>query len=167
MKKYLVLFVVIFAMPLFAQFKNSAFPRKSIDEGMLAKNSSDYLFGLINPNNFQMHQSYSMSYSTFGSQGVALGVYTNSMRYKFNKNLNVQLDASIIHSPYNTFGKNFSNNINGFYISRAAINWKPWKNVSISVQYRNLPGSFYSGYYGGNGYGLYNGLLGDSPFIGR
>jgi hypothetical protein len=60
-----------------------------------------------------------------------------------------------VNSPYSTLGKNFQNNINGIYLSRAAINYKPFKDVSISLQYRNLPGVY-------NPY-LYNGL---SPMAG-
>ncbi len=166
MKKYLIILLTFCSFPLFAQYKNPAFPQENVKDGILSKNSSN-LFGFIDPNNFEMHQSYSMSYSSFGSQGMALGVYTNRMMYKFNNKLNVQLDASIINSPYNTFGKNFSNSINGFYISRAAVNWKPLKDVSISLQYRNLPGGFYSDYYGGYGSGLYNSILGEGQFFGR
>jgi hypothetical protein len=78
-----------------------------------------------------------------GGLGMALGVYTNSMSYKFSDNLNVQTDISIVNSPYNNFSKNFQNNINGIYLSRAALNYKPFKDMSISIQYRNLPASLY------------------------
>ncbi len=108
-----------------------------------------------------MHQSYNLSYSSFSNQGLALGVYTNSMTYKFSNNLNIQLDASFMHSPYNTFGKEYQNSFNGFFISHAALNYKPWKDVSISVQYRNVPNSYYSPYF--NGY-YYGGGMFDNSF---
>ena len=164
MKKLLLFILLGFSVSAFAQFKGSGFPTENVKDGIISHQTNSSLFGFINPNNFSMKQSYSMSYSTFGGQGMALGVYTNSMMYKFNKNLNVQLDASFIHSPYNTLGSDFQKNINGFYISRAAVNYRPWKDVYISLQYRNVPASYYSGYYGGYS-GYNNGFFGGDPFI--
>jgi hypothetical protein len=60
-------------------------------------------------------------------------------------NLNVQLDVSVVHSPYSTLGETFQKNITGIYISNAAINYRPWKDFSIHLQYRNMPYSY--GYY--------------------
>lgn len=89
---------------------------------------------------------------------MALGVYTNSMAYKLASNLNIQLDASLVHTPYSSMSKQFQNNINGIYISNAQLNYEPWKDVRVVVQYRNLPYSYYNG-YDGFGYGLFNGGL--------
>jgi len=102
---------------------------------------------------------YSLSYSSFGSNGVALGVYTNSMQYQFSDKLNVQLDASLVHSPYSTLGKNFQNNINGIYIDRAQLNYAPWDNVNVVLQYRQLPYNYYSGfgYYDSSPFSLFKG----------
>jgi hypothetical protein len=87
-----------------------------------------------------------MSYSSFGSHGLALGVYTNSMFYNINENLNLQADVSLVHSPYSSFGQDFQNNINGLYLSRAAINYSPWKDFHINIQYRNIPSPYFQGY---------------------
>jgi hypothetical protein len=86
-----------------------------------------------------MTHSLNMTYSTFAGRGIALGIYTNSMMFRFSDNLNIQLDASIVNSPYSTFGKDFQNNINGLHLSRAAINYRPWKDVFISLQYNSYP----------------------------
>ena len=93
-----------------------------------------------------MRHSIRMSYSSFAGQGVALGMYTNSMFYRLMTNLNVQMDISIVHSPYSTLGETFQKNISGIYISNAAINYRPWKDVSIHLQYRSMPYG-YGGYY--------------------
>jgi hypothetical protein len=145
MKKLGILFfVIIFISAVDAQFKDSGFHDSDIKNAMVDNYSTSSFLGFLNPNNFQMHQTYDLSYSAFGGQGLALGVLTNSMLYKFTNNLSGQLDISLVHSPYSTLGKDFQNNLNGIYISRASINYQPWKNMSISVQYRNLP---YSSYY--------------------
>lgn len=159
MKKMMMLFIVILTMTGFAQFKDTEAQLPDIKSGILAQPSTS-LFSFINPQNFHMQQSVGMSYSTFGGQGMAMGVYTNSMSYKFTESLNIELDASVINTPYSTLGKQFNNSLSGFYISNAAINYQPWKDVYISVQYRNLPYSMYSPFsYSGNyRYGLFNGF---------
>ena len=72
-------------------------------------------------------------------------------------NLNVQLDVSVVHSPYSTLGDTFQKNLSGIYISNAAVNYRPWKDFSVHLQYRNIP----------YGYGYYNPYFNYySPFIG-
>jgi hypothetical protein len=153
MKKMIILFIVALTMTGFAQFKDTEAQLPDIKDGILAHSSaSTSLFSFINPQNFHMQQSVGMSYSTFGGQGMAMGIYTNSMSYSFTSNLNIQLDASVINTPYSTLGKQFNNSLSGFYISNAAINYQPWKDVYISVQYSHLPYSMmYSPFsYSGN-----------------
>jgi hypothetical protein len=150
MKKIVLAIVIGLTLTGFAQFKDSGLENPDIKDGIVDHSGGGNLFGFLNSDNFQMKHSYDMSYSSFGGEGFALGVYTNSMFFKINPDLNVQTDISVVNSPYSTLGKNFQNNINGIYFSRAEINYKPFKDVSISLQYRNLPGAF-------NPY-MYNGL---------
>lgn len=148
--KNLILLIIFFAsVTLFAQFKDNGLNEPSVKEGVVNHSSGDS-FGFLNANNFQMHHSFNLSYSTIGGYGTSLGVYTNSMFYKLMSNMNVQMDISLVYSPYSSFGKNFQNDLNGIYISRAAVNYYPTKNMEISVQYRNMPYNYgYFGYYGG------------------
>jgi len=161
MKKILVIFVLIFAGTAFSQFKEPAFPTARIDDGIINHDTGS-LFGFLHSDNFSMKQSFSMSYSSFGNQGLAMGVYTNSMAFKLSNRLNVQADVSVVNSPYSSFGKNFQKNLNGIYLSKAAINYKPWDDVYVSFQYRQLPNSYYSPYgYGYYGSSFYNGFNND------
>jgi hypothetical protein len=146
MKKMLFIFSFL-AVTAFGQYRDTGFPTSTVKDGII-NNSGFSLFGL-NSNNFNMNHSYSLSYSSFGSNGLALGVYTNSMVYQFNKDLNVQADVSVVHSPYSSFGQEFQNSLTGIYLSRAAINYRPWENFQINVQYRSLPNYYYPGSYGG------------------
>lgn len=158
MKKFLVLLGILSSLS-FAQFKDSGFPTETPKDGIYNK-SSNFLFDFLNSENFSMKHSFSMSYSAFAGEGIALGVYTNSMMYKFSDNLNVQLDASIVNSPYSTFGKDFQNSLNGLYISRAAVNYKPWNDVYITLQYRSMPYLFNNPYNGYRNY-YYNPFYND------
>jgi hypothetical protein len=96
-----------------------------------------------------MRHAISFSYATAGGEGLSLGTYTNSMMYQFTDNLDAQADLSISYSPYNTFSKfgNARNDLSSIYLSRAQVNYRPWENVTLMLQYRQMP------YYGLNRYG--------------
>ncbi|MGE5497255.1 MAG: hypothetical protein ACM3Q2_04260, partial [Syntrophothermus sp.] len=152
MKKILLLFVIC-STALFGQFRDQAENRGSVRDGLINSNTSSTVLGFINPNNFQMHHSYNLSYSAFGGNGLAMGVYTNSMVYKFNDKLNIQVDASLVHTPYSTFGRSFTDQINGLYLSKAELNYKPSDNFMINVQYNHNPFGYYGYPYGYGGWG--------------
>lgn len=148
MKKYLLLFFIISNL-VFTQFKEELNKPVNIRNGIVSNNTSSFLLGFLNSPDFRMNHSFSLSYSAFGNNGIALGVYTNSMAYKFSDKLNVEVDASIINSPYSSFGNNFTDQINGIYLSRAEINYKPTSNLFLSIQFRNAPYGYYSRDYFG------------------
>lgn len=159
MKKYLLVFAIVITSLTNAQFKDPVFPTETPKDG-ITDNSSNLVLGFINPNNFSMHHSIGMSFSSFAGQGISLASYTNSMMYKFSDKMNVQLDASIVTSPYSSLGKDFQNSLQGIYISRAAFNYRPSDNLFITIQYQNYPNYFYSPYsrYGNFGNSFYGGF---------
>ncbi len=138
-----------------AQFKTKMNDEPSVSQSLIRSDDSGLLFGWFDPGKLKMSQSYSLSYQTFGQNGLALGVYTNSLSYQVSDPLSVQMDVSVMHSPYSTLGGNFSKSLSGIYLSRAEINYRPSDNTLFQVQFRQLPASMY---YGGYGYG--------SPFWG-
>lgn len=103
--KKILLILLFFATFTYSQFKEQPVKPENIKSVMVNSYPSNFLLGFINPNNLQMNHSFSMSYSSFGSQGVSLGVYTNSISYAFNKELNLEVDASFVNSPYSSFGE--------------------------------------------------------------
>jgi hypothetical protein len=142
----LALAVVLVAGSAFGQFKSQVEEQARVNDAMIHESSS-FLFGWFNPDRFHMNHSLSFSYQSFNGQGISLGTYTNSMRYDIADNFNAQADVSLSYSPYNSipaFGKNDFSNI---YLSRAELNYRPWENTMISVQYRNSPYGFYDPYY--------------------
>jgi len=161
MKKILLVMLVAASMNCFSQFKDKNIFKPSVQEGMINANAPALILGFFNPDNFSMSHSYSMSYTASGKNGLALGVYTNTMRYKFADNFNMQVDASLVHSPYSSFGKNYQDQISGIYLSSAQLNYQPWKDVNISVQYRSVPGGLYNDFYSYDrfGGGLYENFL--------
>jgi hypothetical protein len=159
MKKLFIIFLV-FTVIARAQYRDELNRSVDVKSGILNNSSSGSLLSFINPDNFSMNHSFEMSYSAFGGGGMALGVYTNSMSFKFNDQLKLETDLSLVNSPYNSFGKDFSKNINGVYLSRAQLTYKPLDNMSIMVQYRQLPGGYYSPF----GYTGYSSFFRDNFF---
>ena len=146
----IILFLILNAAAI-GQFRNDGSQTPSVKEGIVT-DDQNFLFGFLNSDNFFMRHSFNVSYSAFAGQGVSLTSYTNSMFYRLMPNLNVQLDLSVVHSPYSTLGDKFKKNISGIYISNAAVNYSPWKDFSVHLQYRNMPYGYgyfnpYYGYY--------------------
>jgi hypothetical protein len=135
-----------------AQFKTSIEPRSTVAESILKSDDGGFLFGLFNPNNFSMHHSFSLSYQTFGGQGLSMGMYTNSMAYKFSDDLDVNADISLMASPYNTLGKQYQSSLSGLFLNRAQLNYRPWKNALFQIQFQQVPATYMmgSGFLGGN-----------------
>ncbi|MGD8782068.1 MAG: hypothetical protein PVH88_24280 [Ignavibacteria bacterium] len=150
----LVITFILLSTFSFGQFRSDSERKVDIKSGITNYEPSSLLLGFINPENFDMKHSVSLSYGSFGSEGMALSVYTNSMSYKFTDNLNVQLDASLVNTPYNTFGDALTNSINGLHITRAQLNYQPADNLRIMLQYRGGPGTYYSPFscYGVGGF---------------
>ncbi|MEI7812986.1 MAG: hypothetical protein WCJ01_11285 [Ignavibacteria bacterium] len=156
MKKILFILIIV-SSAVFGQFREQLNNQPGVHDGMISNNTPSMVLGFINPNNFQMHHSYSLSYSAFGGNGLAVGIYTNSMLYKFNNELNLQVDASLVHTPYSSFGKGTMDNINGIYVSRAELNYRPGKDFLINIQYNRLPYNYYPP-NGSVGYGYTGGF---------
>lgn len=126
-----------------AQFRQRPGNEPSAAGSFVHPPSSDAWLGLINPENFTMQHSYSMSYSAFGAQGVALGRYTNTMDYKFSDKLDARAAVSFQHSPYSTFDKGMQKSLTGIFLDRAEINYRPTENTLLRVSFRQMPN-----YYG-------------------
>ncbi|MEO6941192.1 MAG: hypothetical protein ABI444_13840 [Candidatus Kapaibacterium sp.] len=115
-------------------------------------NGNGFLGMLLDPTRWSMHQSYTFSYSTSGSNSVGLGVFTNAISFKASDNMFFTADVSAVYSPFNTFGSQFSKEINGVYLSDARMDWRLGESTFLTIQYIGGPGA-------NSDYGFYN-----SPF---
>lgn len=156
MKNLYLLLVLMFILNINAQFKEELNKPVDIRSGVTNNQPSQFFLNFLDMSKFEMHHSFSLSYSAMGSQGLSLGVYTNSMSYKFNDKLNLKVDASLVNSPYNTLGDEFTNKLNGLYISKAELNFNPTEDMHLTIQYFHPPNGLGS-YYG---YGYRN-----NPFL--
>jgi hypothetical protein len=140
------LVVIVVHTSVFAQFKSQTEGKPSVAESMIRSEGSS-LLGFFNPENFTMHHGYSFSTMLMGGKTIGIGMYTNSMLYRISDPLNVRLDVSFMHSPFNSLGKDFQGDLNKLFINRAEVNYKPFDNMIIQLQYRQVPFSSYGNYY--------------------
>lgn len=138
--------LVLVAVSVQAQFKSQVEQEGRVSEGLMNQSAPQLLLGWFNPEKFHMRHSFDLSYMTLGSRSLSLGTYTNSMTYEFAENLVARSDLSLSYSPYNNLptlnGK--KNDLSSIYLSRAQLDYKPWDNVLVQLQYRSLPfGSYY------------------------
>ncbi|CUS92261.1 hypothetical protein [Candidatus Kryptobacter tengchongensis] len=140
----LVMFAVITAFAS-AQFKEQVESKPDVYQSIIQGGQRSY-FGFFNPANLFMRHTFSVSYLSIGGKGIMINSYTNSIFYRFSDNLNLQADISFVNSPFGSLGRGLSNSINGIYINRVELNYRPLNNLLINIQYRQIP-FFYQPYY--------------------
>ena len=146
MKTLCVLMVGIVALmtPAGAQFKSQVENQPSASQSLVHPTNMNSLLGILNPDNFTMHHSLSMSYMSYGGGGISLASYTNSMFYKIADPLNVRLDVTLQGSPFGSYGNLQQSQLSNLFVSRAQLNYRPMENMFIRVEYGRLP---YNDYY--------------------
>jgi hypothetical protein len=157
---FLLLFVICSAGTASGQFRGEEPRRPSVSEGMYESGQGNMLFGIFNPDNFDMQHSLSFSYGMFGEQGMGVSMYTNSLRYRISEPLSVRADISMMFAPFGSASSMFKNDISGIFLRRASVDYQAGENMRISLQYRNDP--YYNPYYGS--YGRY-GSMGSGLFF--
>jgi len=122
----------------YAQYKDIPFETK------VKLKSNNLIFGFINPKNFSLNHSFNLSYQTYGNSSYSIASYTGTLSYKILDNLNVSADVTMQYSPFANIGtsnavlnKDFQNSLNGVYLSRVSLNYKPMKNMFINFEYVN------------------------------
>jgi hypothetical protein len=141
-----VVLIVFGALQAEAQLKSQLEQEPPVSDAITRQPEPALFFGWFDPSKFSMQHSLSMSYQTMGGQGMSLGMYTNSMMYQLSNNLNARADVSLMYSPYNSLSTSGSkrNDLSSIFLSRAELNYRPWENVLLRVEYRRIPwGSSY------------------------
>lgn len=143
--------VLVLASASRGQFKSQVEQSNHVSSGLMTPSTGSLFLGWFDPEKFHMSHSFDLSYQTGGGQAFSLGTYTNRMRYDFAENLTAGADISLSYSPYNTLPavNGRKNDLSSIYLSRAHLDYRPWDNVLVQVQYRTLPYGlyYYSPYY--------------------
>lgn len=140
-----------------AQFKGQRAEGNTNVSEAVKRSSDGLMFGWLDLSRLSMRHSYSLSYSSFGGQGLSVGMYTNSLFYKFSDPLDVRFDVSLMHSPFGSFSK--SADFGGIYLTRAELNYRPSDNTWFRLQFRQLPSMYWMG--SGLTAGFYDGFRSD------
>jgi hypothetical protein len=148
----LILVIACTALPANAQFKSQAGPETRTSGGVVDQSVPSTLFGWFDASKFSMHHTMSFSVMSIGGQAMTLGTYTNTMVYQFADNFDARADLSMSYSPgtsFMSFNGKTGNNFSGVYLSNAQLDYRPWDNFKVQLQYRQLPyGSYYSPFGG-------------------
>jgi hypothetical protein len=139
--------LLIFNSIAVCQFRSQPEARSSAGESLLRPDDGGLLFGWFDPSRLTIHNSYSLSYTTSGGKGYSLGELTSNIAYQISNPLSVQFDVSLMHSPFNNLGGNFANDVSGIYLTRAALNYQPSKNMLLQIQYQQLPAMYWLNNY--------------------
>ena len=130
------------------------------------KNSNGLILGFINPKNFSIQHSFNMSYGSFGNEQVSLASYTATMTYIIRDNMKLSADVTMQYSPFASISglsasgnRDFQNSFNGINLSRVSFDYKPVKNMFISINYFNNKNNNYN-------YWLYNNSLFNNRYFG-
>jgi hypothetical protein len=139
--------ILLCTMSTFGQFKSQAEQQPSASQSLVHPTTSISSFlGLLNPENFMMRHNFSFSYLSTGGTGLSLASYTNSMFYRISDPLNVRFDITLQGSPFGQYTSANQNDLSRLYLSRAELNYRPWENFSIKMQYNQLPVGYYGSY---------------------
>ena len=150
--KMLSVLLVLAVSLTFGQFKPKSTEQPKVADSFIQPPSATAWFSFFDANNFQMHHSYSASFSTGGGMSLALQRYTNTMTYQFSKQFDARVDLSLQNSPYSSLDYRLQNQFSKAFVSRAELNYRPTDDMVIRLQYRQVPYSLYG--YGYGGYGL-------------
>ena len=145
--RIILIFLVVLTLAInaSAQFKSQENQQTSVAQSLVHPPTSINSFlGFLNPDNFLMRHNFAFSYLSSGGTGMSLASYTNSMFYKISDPLNVRFDLTLQGSPFGQYGAASRNDLSRLYLSRAELNYHPWENVFVKLQYRQIP----FGYYG-------------------
>ncbi len=135
-----VIALLCVSVPLSAQLKTQAQEDMSASRSLIHPSAGiTSFFGLLNAENFRMHHSVGMSFITSGGQGLSIADYTNSMFYKIADPLDVRMDVTLQGSPFGQYGNVAQSSLNGIFLSRAELNYRPSHDFMISLQYQRNP----------------------------
>ena len=128
----------------FAQFKEIPYETKT------KLKSNNLIFGFINPQKFSLTHSVNISYVTSGDASASITSYNGTLSYEILKNLKLSADVTMQYSPYASLGssnplinRDFQNSLNGVYLSRVTLDYRPFKNVFININYINNRNNYF------------------------
>ncbi len=111
--------------------------------------------GLLDASRISMNHQMGMGYSSAGGNGYTQGYYMNTIRYRFDAPVDLQLRLGVANNPfkqaYSGPGQGPLNGLlnNAEFFGGADLSWRPADNVLFRISVDRLaPGMYRSPHYG-------------------
>ena len=112
----------------------------------LVQKPEGFLNNLIDPEKFEMSHSYSLSYLSSWNRNTNVGLYLNTMTYRFSDPLVMQLRIGYMHQPFGGTNTGLASREGSVFLQGAHLLYRPMKNMMISIDYESYPSMLFSPY---------------------
>ena len=150
MKTLVVLIsVMVLALSAMAQRSDIATLRETAAKNPVGLKAGNSLFSLIDLSKIRWSNSYTMSYFSGGNFSGSMGLLHTSMFYPISSKLNLMLDLGVAHGisgDLNRPDKNVS------LLPSFQLDYRPSKNMSMSIGFQSYNGLMSPYGYRGAGY---------------
>ncbi|MFQ6092817.1 MAG: hypothetical protein ACE5OR_09070 [bacterium] len=146
-KRFLLFAAVLFLLPHMLQGQEDNSGQTFLSRSSMDRFGSRLSGGLslLDPSRFSMSQSYSISFSSSGGKGTAVGLYMNTMKYQFSEPLSLTVHVGYLHQPFTkgSFGRTMSK---GAFLSGFELMYRPSKNFFLKIEHGATPLGYYPYY---------------------
>ncbi len=146
MKTKIILFLLLItSFILNAQIQNEKSVVFKPSEGF--QKTRGFLDQLFDSNKLSISHSYSLSYYTAGGKGYNQGLYLNTINYQFSDPLLMQVRFGYLHQPFGGSNMISKETNNKFFVQRAMLQYQPFKNTTLVIDYQTYPSPLMNPYY--------------------
>jgi hypothetical protein len=146
MKAKIIFFLLIIASSvLIAQIQDDKSVVFKPSEGF--QKTRGFLDQLFDSNKLSISHSYSISYITSGGNGYNQGLYLSTINYQFSDPLLMQVRFGYLHQPFGGSNSISREANNKFFVQRAMLQYQPFKNTTLVIDYQAYPSPLMNPYY--------------------
>ena len=146
--KIVIILLLIIPVVVWSQTENGYYETRVSD--YLRSGSGNGLgikpLGFLDPSRMTFSHSYSMSYFSSGSDGIAQGLFMETIGYRLSNPLTLTLNLGYLHQPYSSLDQGGAYQTDSF-VGGAALTWRPKNNMFLHIEFRNYPQQPGYGYY--------------------
>lgn len=97
--------------------------------------SSSAIRGLLDPSRLSMSHTYSMMFSSDGTSGALTGLYLNTLRYRFDAPLLMEVQVGYLHGGGGLLGGRMEAGAGHFVVPGVKVQYRPSKRFTVTFQY--------------------------------
>lgn len=147
MKKRISLGLIFFLMMATTSFSQTPFRDQPTQTttGFLQQASR---MGLLDPSRISMNHQMGMSYSSLGGAGYTQGYYLNTISYRFDAPVMLNLRLGLTNNPFSSSGSFGTASNLGMgdmeFFGGADLDWRPADNVFVRFSFDRYPAGMYN-----------------------